>query len=58
MKRELLDICQMGVCELSMSELLTIDGGGFWNTLGIILGVATVVAALVLVGPVALIAAL
>ncbi|MEY4610309.1 MAG: hypothetical protein RL246_628 [Bacteroidota bacterium] len=58
MKRELLDIRQMGVCELSMSELLTIDGGGFWNTLGIILGVATVVAALVLVGPVALIAAL
>jgi hypothetical protein len=48
----------MGVCELSMSELLTIDGGGFWNTLGIILGVATVVAALVLVGPVALFAAL
>jgi hypothetical protein len=41
-----------------MGELLTIDGGGFWNTLGIILGVATVVAAALIVGPMALIAVL
>lgn len=58
MKRELVDIRLLGVCELSKEELLMIDGGGFWNTLGIILGVATVVAAAYIVGPMALIAAL
>jgi hypothetical protein len=58
MKRELLDVRLFGVYELSMGELMTIDGGGFWNTLGIILGVATVVAAAYIVGPLALIAAL
>lgn len=58
MKRELLDVRLFGVSELSMGELLTIDGGGFWNTLGIILGVATVVAAALIVGPMALIAVL
>ncbi|MEY3855355.1 MAG: hypothetical protein RIS68_1369 [Bacteroidota bacterium] len=58
MKRELLDVRFYGVSELSMGELLTIDGGGFWNTLGIILGVATVVAAALIVGPMALIAVL
>jgi len=58
MKRELLDMRFYGVSELSMGELLRIDGGGFWNTLGIILGVATVVAAAFIVGPMALIAVL
>ena len=58
MKCELLDMRFYGVSELSMGELLTIDGGGFWNTLGIILGVATVVAAALIVGPMALIAVL
>ena len=58
MKYELLDMRFYGVSELSMGELLTIDGGGFWNTLGIILGVATVVAAALIVGPMALIAVL
>lgn len=58
MKRELLDMHFYGVSELSMGELLTIDGGGFWNTLGIILGAATVVAAALIVGPMALIAVL
>ena len=58
MKRELLDVRFYGVSELSMGELLTIDGGGFWNTLGIILGVATGVAGALVVGPMSLIAVL
>jgi hypothetical protein len=58
MKRELLDVQAMGMRELSMDELMCIEGGGFWNTLGIILGVATVVAAVILVGPAVLFAAL
>jgi hypothetical protein len=35
--------------ELSFEELLHIEGGGFWHTLGVILGIATVVATVVAV---------
>lgn len=36
--------------ELSQSELILIDGGGFWETFGIISGIAVVVAAIVITG--------
>ncbi len=36
--------------ELTLSELIYIDGGGFWETLGIISGIAVVVAAVVITG--------
>ncbi len=36
--------------ELTPSELIYIDGGGFWETLGIISGIAVVVAAVVITG--------
>ncbi len=36
--------------ELTYSDLIAIDGGGFWETLGIITGIAVVVAAVVITG--------
>ena len=36
--------------ELSQPELILIDGGGFWETFGIISGIAVVVAAIVITG--------
>ncbi len=36
--------------ELTQSELVAIDGGGFWETLGIISGIAVVVTAIVITG--------
>jgi hypothetical protein len=42
---------------LTFEELLNIEGGGFWHTLGVILGIATVVATVIavisVVGPAA-----
>jgi hypothetical protein len=44
MKNNMFDLNQMKVQELSFEELMHIEGGGFWKTLGIILGIATVTA--------------
>jgi hypothetical protein len=55
MENNLFDLRQMQANELTFEELLTIEGGGFWHTLGVILGIATVVATVIafisLVGP-------
>ena len=62
MENNLFDLSQMHAQELSFEELLTIEGGGFWHTLGAILGIATVVATVIafisIVGPSAALMAL
>ncbi len=62
MENNLFDLSQMHAQELSFEELLTIEGGGFWHTLGVILGIATVVATVIafisIVGPSAALMAL
>ncbi len=35
---------ELGAVELSLNELIHIEGGGFWRTLGIIIGVIAAVA--------------
>ena len=49
MENNIFDLRQMQAQELSFEELLNIEGGGFWHTLGVILGIATVVATVVAV---------
>jgi hypothetical protein len=49
MENNIFDLRQMQAQELSFEELLQIEGGGFWHTLGVILGIATVVATVVAV---------
>ena len=62
MENNLFELSQMHAQELSFEELLTIEGGGFWHTLGVILGIATVVATVIafisIVGPSAALMAL
>jgi hypothetical protein len=57
MENNMFDLRQMQAQELTFEELLNIEGGGFWHTLGIILGIATVVATVIavisVVGPAA-----
>ncbi|MFM6947669.1 MAG: hypothetical protein ACKOWQ_01520 [Aquirufa sp.] len=53
MEKQFLNLSLMGATELSYFESLTIEGGGFWKTLGFICGVAAVVA-LVFYAPVVL----
>lgn len=50
MKKEFMPISAWGMQELNLSELTAIDGGGFWEILGIITGVAVVVAAVFYTG--------
>lgn len=47
MKKEWLELGSYGTLELSLWEQIHIDGGGFWETFGIVLGVATVIAAII-----------
>jgi len=49
MENNIFDLKQMQAQELTFEELLQIEGGGFWHTLGVILGIATVVATVVAV---------
>jgi len=49
MENNIFDLNQMQAQELTFEELLQIEGGGFWHTLGVILGIATVVATVVAV---------
>ena len=62
MENNIFDLRQMQAQELTFEELLTIEGGGFWHTLGVILGIATVVATVIavisLAGPSAVLMAL
>jgi hypothetical protein len=50
MKREIMPILAWGMQELNFTELTSIDGGGFWEILGIITGIAVVVAAVIYTG--------
>jgi hypothetical protein len=55
MENNMFDLRHMQAQELTFEELLNIEGGGFWHTLGVILGIATVVATVIalitVVGP-------
>lgn len=46
MNRIMLDLSLCNSVELTFDEMLSIEGGGFWGTLGIILGVAVAVASI------------
>ncbi len=48
MKNKPIYLNARGMQELSLQELTTIDGGGFWETFGIITGIAVVIASVVL----------
>jgi hypothetical protein len=50
MKNREISTYEWDMTELSRSELILIDGGGFWETFGIISGIAVVVAAIVITG--------
>ena len=50
MKKEFMPISAWGMQELNLTELMAIDGGGFWEILGIITGIAVVVAAVICTG--------
>jgi len=50
MKNREISIPAWDMLELSQPELILIDGGGFWETFGIISGIAVVVAAIVITG--------
>jgi len=43
MENNIFDLRQMQAQELTFEELLNVEGGGFWHTLGVILGIATVI---------------
>ena len=47
MKKEIFPVSAWGMQELNSMELIQIDGGGFWETFGIIMGVAVVVAGVI-----------
>jgi len=44
MKTIPLNFMELGAVELSLNELIHIEGGGFWRTLGYIVGVIAVAA--------------
>jgi hypothetical protein len=50
MKKEFIPVSAWGMQELNILELIQIDGGGFWETFGIITGVAVVIAAVIYTG--------
>ncbi|MEK6547848.1 MAG: hypothetical protein AABZ56_05990 [Bacteroidota bacterium] len=50
MKKEIFPVSAWGMQELNSMELIQIDGGGFWETFGIIMGVAVVVAGVIYTG--------
>ena len=43
MENNIFDLKQMQAQELTFEELLQNEGGGIWHTLGVILGIATVI---------------
>lgn len=50
MKLEFFPVSAWGMQELNTVELIHMDGGGFWETFGIITGVAVVIAAVIYTG--------
>ena len=50
MKQEFFPVSAWGMQDLNSMELIHIDGGGFWETFGIITGVAVVIAAVIYTG--------
>jgi len=50
MKNTQISVPTWDMQELTQSELILLDGGGFWETFGIISGIAVVVAAVVITG--------
>ncbi|WP_164847844.1 hypothetical protein [Sandaracinomonas limnophila] len=44
MKNNPINFMELGAIELTLNELIQIEGGGFWRTVGQIVGVAAVVA--------------
>ena len=44
MKTIPLNFMELGAVELSLNELIHIEGGGFWRTLGYIVGIIAVAA--------------
>lgn len=62
MENNIFDLRQMQAQELTFEELLNVEGGGFWHTLGVILGIATVIvtaiAVITILGPSATLMAL
>ena len=50
MKKEFFPVSAWGMQELNTMELIHMDGGGFWETFGIITGVAVVIAAVIYTG--------
>ena len=47
MKKEIFPASAWDMQELTALELIQIDGGGFWETVGILTGIAVVVAAVI-----------
>lgn len=47
MEKQFLNLSLMGATELSYFESLSIEGGGFWKTLGFICGVAAIAAVII-----------
>lgn len=44
MKKNLLNLSELGAVELTLNELVEFEGGSFWKTLGYIVGAVAVVA--------------
>ncbi len=55
MKTNSIYLSELGTMELSLNELIQIEGGGFWSTLGKILGVVAAVAAVLYAPPAVLV---
>lgn len=51
MKKKALNFSEFGTIALSPLELIHIEGGGFWGTLGKILGAVAAVAAILYAPP-------
>lgn len=50
MKQEFFPVSAWGMQALNTMDLIRIDGGGFWETFGIITGIAVVIAAVIYTG--------
>lgn len=51
MKKKALNFSEFGTMELSQFELIHIEGGGFWKSLGKIIGAVAAVAAILYAPP-------
>ncbi len=44
MKKNLLNLSELGTVELTLNELVEMEGGAFWKTVGFIVGALAVLA--------------